>query len=76
MLLISGCQDEQLSSDGDKNGLFTGTLLGVWKNGQFVGNYRQLHADVHAEMPAEQQPNLFTFGAYATQLEDLAPFSI
>lgn len=30
VLLISGCQDNQLSSDGDVNGLFTGMLLNVW----------------------------------------------
>jgi metacaspase-1 len=33
-LLISGCQDNQTSSDGDRNGLFTEMLLAVWKNGK------------------------------------------
>ncbi len=27
ILLISGCQDNQLSADGEVNGLFTGELL-------------------------------------------------
>jgi hypothetical protein len=76
VLLISGCQDDQLSSDGDNNGLFTGTLLGVWKEGKFDGSYRQLHGEVGAQMPAEQQPNLFTFGPDAAQLEEVAAFSI
>ena len=26
VLLLSGCQDNQTSADGDRNGLFTGTL--------------------------------------------------
>ena len=30
ILLISGCQDNQLSSNGDINGLFTEALLNVW----------------------------------------------
>src|SRR4030095_10761314 len=30
-VLISGCQDNQTSADGDRNGLFTETLLAVWK---------------------------------------------
>jgi len=33
VLLISGCQDNQLSSDGTFNGLFTGQLQQVWKHG-------------------------------------------
>ena len=33
-LLISGRQDNQTSSDGDRNGLFTETLLAVWKSGK------------------------------------------
>ncbi|WP_304522155.1 hypothetical protein [Bacillus toyonensis] len=38
--LISGCQDNQTSADGAFNGLFTGTLLQVWKRGVFKGNYK------------------------------------
>jgi hypothetical protein len=38
-ILISACQDNQLASDGDENGLFTGTLLDVWDDGQFTGSY-------------------------------------
>src|SRR5262249_51550426 len=30
VILTSGCQDNQTSLDGDKNGLFTQTLLKVW----------------------------------------------
>lgn len=38
LILISGCQDNQLSADGDRNGLFTETLLRVWDSGNFRGN--------------------------------------
>ncbi|WP_345483022.1 hypothetical protein, partial [Actinopolymorpha pittospori] len=33
VLLISGCQDDQLSLDGQRNGLFTQTLRHVWNDG-------------------------------------------
>src|SRR5262249_17665795 len=39
VILISACQDNQLSADGDRNGLFTGILLDVWNNGAFTGTY-------------------------------------
>jgi metacaspase-1 len=76
VLLISGCQDDQLSRDGDRNGLFTGTLLKVWNNGLFEGDYRRFHQDIASQMPTEQQPNLFTFGSNAAILETAAVFAI
>jgi len=62
ILLISGCQDNQLSQDGDFNGLFTGQLLRVWKNGQFKGNYREFHRAIGKRMPPDQTPNYFVVG--------------
>jgi hypothetical protein len=38
-LLLAACQDSQVALDGDRNGLFTGTLKGVWDNGRFRGSY-------------------------------------
>ena len=62
LILISGCQDNQLSQDGDKNGLFTQSLLEVWNNGEFTGDYRELWKQVQAKMPQDQSPNFFTLG--------------
>ena len=31
VVLISGCQDDQFSNDGRRNGVFTGALLKAWK---------------------------------------------
>jgi hypothetical protein len=39
ILLFSGCQENQLSADGDFNGLFTAQLLRVWREGTFTGDY-------------------------------------
>jgi hypothetical protein len=75
VILISGCQDNQLSLDGARNGKFTETLLKTWNNGNFVGNYTQLHKQIVAKMPNTQTPNLFTLGQPVSFLKQ-APFSV
>ena len=70
VILISGCQDNQVSLDGDHNGAFTGQLRRIWNNGKFSGNYSRFHAQIVAGMPASQTPNLFLLGpagAFAAQ---------
>jgi hypothetical protein len=65
IILISGCQDNQTSLDGDHNGAFTEQLLRIWDNGRFNpehGSYVNFHATIKAGMPATQTPNLFTLG--------------
>lgn len=62
VLLISGCQDNQYSMDGEHNGAFTEQLLRSWNHGRFTGSYSQLHAQVRAAMPPSQSPNLFVLG--------------
>ena len=76
LLLISGCQDNQLSLDGDFNGLFTSNLLQVWKDGAFGGDYRQFHKSIVARMPPDQTPNYFTIGKIDSQFEKQKPFTI
>ncbi|MFO0834538.1 MAG: caspase family protein [Phycisphaerales bacterium] len=74
VLLISGCQDSQLSMDGDRNGLFTSKLLEVWNNGLFKGSYRRLHSLIKARMPSTQVPNLFQCGAPDDAFPELEAF--
>jgi uncharacterized caspase-like protein len=74
-ILISGCQDNQSSYDGDHNGAFTARLLTVWNGGRFDGNHATFHATIKAGMPAVQTPNLFTMGAVATFLKQ-KPFTV
>ena len=76
VLLISGCQDSQLSSDGDFNGLFTAQLLRVWKNGAFKGDYRKFHASIVRRMPPDQTPNYFRVGRTDLKFEVQKPFTI
>jgi hypothetical protein len=75
VILISGCQDNQLSQDGDFNGLFTANLLRVWKEGQFKGSYRAFHRAIGRAMPPDQTPNFFTTGAPNRAFEGQGPFT-
>ena len=75
VILISGCQDNQTSMDGDHNGAFTEQVLTAWNHGNFRGNYAKFHAAVKAGLPSDQTPNLFTLGAAARFLRQ-QPFSV
>jgi hypothetical protein len=75
VILISGCQDNQTSMDGDHNGAFTEQLLQVWRNGDYRGTYAKFHAAIRSRMPASQSPNLFTLGDTATFVR-AEPFSV
>jgi hypothetical protein len=75
IILISGCQDNQTSMDGDKNGAFTEQVLKVWSEGAFKGNYGAFHARIRAGLPHTQSPNLFTLGTAGLFLKQ-APFAI
>ena len=66
VILISGCQDNQTSMDGDHNGAFTARLLQVWNHGAFKGTYAKFHAAIRAGMPSSQSPNLFLLGRAAS----------
>ncbi|HZQ64271.1 MAG TPA: caspase family protein [Gaiellaceae bacterium] len=76
VLLTSGCQDNQTSLDGQKNGLFTQTLLEVWDHGAFRGGYRTFHRRIAQKMPPWQSPNLFTVGAPNARFTRQHPFTI
>ena len=75
VILISGCQDNQTSMDGDFNGAFTGRLLQVWNNGGFSGNYTQFRHLIAAGLPPTQSPNLFVLGSAASFLQQ-RPFTV
>jgi hypothetical protein len=76
VILISGCQDNQLSSDGDVNGLFTEKLLQVWNRGEFRQDYRKFQRAIKQKMPPSQQPNYFVVGAVDGAFEHQRPFTI
>ena len=75
VVLISGCQDNQTSMDGEHNGAFTEQVLNVWNHGKYRGNYAKFHAAVKAGLPSSQTPNLFALGAAARFLKQ-QPFTV
>lgn len=74
--LISGCQDDQTSADGPFNGLFTGTLVKVWADGKFAGDYSRFHAEIARRMPRCQQPNHTVVGPQLPAFDSERPFVI
>jgi hypothetical protein len=75
VLLISGCQDDQLSLDGFSNGRFTEELLSVWDKGAWKGSYIEFHEAIRSGMPDFQQPNYFLVGSNPA-FEQEGPFTI
>lgn len=76
VLWFSGCQENQLSYDGDFNGLFTTQILRVWRDGSFKGNYRKFLAEIKQQMPVRQTPNLDNMGTVNDAFSGQRPFTI
>ena len=76
LLLLSGCQDNQLSLDGDRNGLFTQQVRSVWDGGAWIGGYAPFHKAIGAKMPPTQSPNYFRAGVLDQAFEAQTPFTI
>ncbi|MCP3139504.1 caspase family protein [Pyxidicoccus xibeiensis] len=76
VLLISGCQDNQLSSDGAFNGLFTANMLRVYNGGKFRGDHRTFHRRIVRRMPPLQSPVYSIVGVPSREFESQTPFKI
>lgn len=76
VLLISGCQDDQFSRDGMRNGLFTSKLLYVLKHGGCDKNYRQFYDEICRRMPDEQTPNYYLTGKSDPEFEKQQVFEV
>jgi hypothetical protein len=76
ILLISGCQDNQLAEDGTFNGLFTGAMKSVWNGGTYRGSYLTFHKKIGRLMPPDQSPRISMVGAFDAQFAAQRPFTI
>jgi metacaspase-1 len=75
VILISGCQDHELSYDGPRNGAFTENVLKVWNDGSFQGSHREFHTRIATLMSTgRQHPNFFLAGAADQKFESARPF--
>lgn len=77
LLTLAACSDFELARDGEDHGLFTQSLLDIWNNGEFDGDYdvliNQIRPMVIASNPA-QHPTLRVDGTPA--FRDQKPFTI
>lgn len=77
ILLISGCQDNELSQDGPYNGYFTSNLKKIWDGGKFKGSYKRFYKLVYNNMIAsDQHPKYFKDGKQNPSFEKARPFTI
>ena len=76
VILISGCQDNQVSLDGPQNGVFTGALLKTWNKGKFKANIRKFHKSILNKIEFYQSPNYFKVGRSNPAFEGQRPFTI
>lgn len=74
--LISGCQDDEKSRDGEDNGLFTEALLLVWADGAFQGSYADFHTKIKANVAPFQTPNFYRAGVSNGDFDSQKPFTI
>ncbi len=76
VILISGCQDNQYSLDGERNGLFTETLKKVWRRGAFRGSLEKFRDSIAQRMPPSQTPNYYCVGRRNPEFEAQSPFTL
>jgi len=76
VIVIQGCQDNQIAFDGSPNGLFTGAVLRVWDEGGFKGSLIHFWRSIIDQMPMYQCPNLFRVGVQNPAYEQQRPFSV
>ena len=76
VVLISGCDDDQKSQDGNRNGRFTGALRNIWGNGAFHGSLGKFHEDIKNSInDSNQTPNFDRTGDYNKRFEAQRPWT-
>jgi hypothetical protein len=76
VLVLSGCQENQLSREGIFNGRFTGTLKSVWNGGAYHGTYKDFYKSICAQMPPDQSPRISMVGVDNPTFASQTPFTI
>ncbi len=78
-ILISGCEDPQLSADLGTNGLFTLAVKNVWNSGAFSGGHADFHQAIKAavlQSNPDQAPDFFTVGVAVAGYEAQRPYTL
>ena len=73
--LLAACQDDQSTYDGEKYGLFTGTLNKLFLQDGFSGNAREIIAKIK-KYYTFPHPNCFEYGSVIESFDKGFPFAI
>lgn len=76
VLLLSGCQDNQTSMDGEQNGAFTGALREVWADGAYRGGHKRFLTAIKRRLPPWQSPNYMALHDTKRAFDRESPFTI
>lgn len=63
VLQLGACQDNEKAAEWDGFGLFTSVVKKVLETNRDIESYEALFSKIKTQIPAIQQPNLFTYGA-------------
>jgi len=74
--LISGCQEDELSWEGEGNGRFTEALKRTYAGGEFDGDYHAFHQAIREIVKEKQRPNHAVRGAPNKAFDEERPFKI
>jgi hypothetical protein len=74
VVLLSGCQDDQLSGDGDQNGFFTEQLIKTWDDARFNGGLYDFYQAIRRRMTRKQMPNYNFTGVRDKKFEAERPW--
>ncbi|MEP5611109.1 MAG: caspase family protein, partial [Cyclobacteriaceae bacterium] len=74
--LISACEEHKKAYEDSKGGEFTKTLLRVWDEGRFRGNYDEFHKRINKKIKKSQRPQLVPLGPVLSDFDNCKPFKI
>lgn len=74
--LISGCQEDELSWEGQGNGRFTAALKHSYAGGKFDGDYHAFHQAIREQVKEKQRPNHTVRGMPNQAFDKERPFKI
>jgi hypothetical protein len=74
--LLSGCQEDELSWEGNGNGRFTEALKNTFAAGHFDGAYQEFHKQVREQLKERQRPNHAVRGVPNRAYDKQKPFTI
>jgi hypothetical protein len=74
--LLSGCQEDELSWEGNGNGRFTEALKQTFAEGRFEGDYRAFHRAILEQIKDKQRPNQAVLGVPNPEYDQERPFTI